>query len=172
MPKILNNLREQLLEETRREIRERGYKATTIRSVAAACHVAVGTVYNYFASKSAMISSYMEEDWRRLTEKVRATDTRDKKAYLSTIDRSLREFASLHSPLFHDPDAEKEFSEASSKLHPELRKQLSGLILPVLSGVKKEEQGFLSQFLAESILTWSMSSVAFETLYAVIEKLI
>ena len=53
MPKIIENLDQRLKEEARRQIRESGYSAMTIRSVAAACGVGVGTVYNYYPSKEA-----------------------------------------------------------------------------------------------------------------------
>ena len=53
MPKIIENLREKLVREAQYQVEERGYSALTIRSVANACGVGVGTVYNYFASKDA-----------------------------------------------------------------------------------------------------------------------
>ena len=59
MPKIIENLRDQLLQEARKQIAERGYTGTTIRSVAGACGVGVGTVYNYFSSKEMLIASFM-----------------------------------------------------------------------------------------------------------------
>ena len=46
MPKILESIREQLLETARRQIGKNGYGSTTIRSVASECGIAVGTVYN------------------------------------------------------------------------------------------------------------------------------
>ena len=46
MPKIIENVREQLLAVAKKQIGERGYANTTIRSVAGECGLAVGTVYN------------------------------------------------------------------------------------------------------------------------------
>ena len=63
MPKIIENIREALLVEAKRQIAERGYQNTTIRSVAKECGVAVGTVYNYFKSKDMLIASFILEDW-------------------------------------------------------------------------------------------------------------
>ena len=50
MPKIIANVREQIIEVAKRQIEELGYENTTIRSVAKGCGIAVGTVYNYFSS--------------------------------------------------------------------------------------------------------------------------
>ena len=52
MPKIIENIREKLLEEARRQVMDQGYSTMTIRSVASVCGVGVGTVYNYFESKT------------------------------------------------------------------------------------------------------------------------
>ena len=56
MPKIIENLESKLLEEAKRQIQESGYGAMTIRSVAKGCGVGVGTVYNYFPSKEALLT--------------------------------------------------------------------------------------------------------------------
>ena len=65
MPKIIENLENRLLAETEKQIREVGYSTMTVRSVAKACGVGVGTVYNYFASKDALVAGFMLEDWQR-----------------------------------------------------------------------------------------------------------
>lgn len=63
MPKVIENLALRLSEEARRQVAENGYAALTIRSVAKACGVGVGTVYNYYPSKEALAASYMLRDW-------------------------------------------------------------------------------------------------------------
>ena len=64
MPKIIENVREQLLAEAKKQVFEHGYADTTIRSVAGACGLGVGTVYNYFSSKEMLIATFVYEDWK------------------------------------------------------------------------------------------------------------
>ena len=47
MPKIIENVKQKLMDETRRQIAECGYDAVTVRSVAKACEIGIGTVYNW-----------------------------------------------------------------------------------------------------------------------------
>ena len=70
MPKIIENIRENLLEEARRQVMEQGYSAMTIRSVAKACGVGVGTVYNYFSSKDMLVASFMLVDWQECITRI------------------------------------------------------------------------------------------------------
>ena len=62
MPKIIENIKEQIIEEAKRQLFENGYAKTTIRSVAKACGIGVGTIYNYFPSKEMLISAFMLDD--------------------------------------------------------------------------------------------------------------
>lgn len=55
-----------ILETSRGLIRRRGWSAISIRSVAAACGVSVGSIYNYFPSKAALERAVMESIWREI----------------------------------------------------------------------------------------------------------
>ena len=44
--------KEEILAASRELIRSQGWQAVNIRSVAAACGVSVGSIYNYYGSKS------------------------------------------------------------------------------------------------------------------------
>ena len=55
--------KEDILRASRELIRQRGWSAVNIRSVAAACGVSVGSIYNYFDSKAALVGATVESVW-------------------------------------------------------------------------------------------------------------
>lgn len=55
--------KEEILKTSRELIRQRGCSAVNIRSVAAACGVSVGSIYNYFESKAALMGATVESVW-------------------------------------------------------------------------------------------------------------
>ena len=55
--------KEEILKNSRELIREKGWAAVSIRSVASACRVSVGSIYNYYDSKAELISATVESVW-------------------------------------------------------------------------------------------------------------
>lgn len=55
--------KEAILETSRKLIQENGWAAISIRSVAQACHISIGSIYNYFDSKSDLIAATVESVW-------------------------------------------------------------------------------------------------------------
>ena len=56
--------REQLLKAAKALVLAEGADALNIRRLAAACGVAVGSIYNYFPSKSDLVAAVVGEFWR------------------------------------------------------------------------------------------------------------
>lgn len=50
--------KEQILQTSRELIRQQGWSTVSIRSVAAACGVSVGSIYNYFDSKAELVGRH------------------------------------------------------------------------------------------------------------------
>lgn len=62
----MNNVvtsKEAILEVSRMLIQEKGWSAVNIRAVASAGNISVGSVYNYFASKSELVTTTIESIW-------------------------------------------------------------------------------------------------------------
>lgn len=55
--------KEEILKASRELIQQKGWSAVNIRSVAAACGVSVGSIYNYFASKTELVGATVESVW-------------------------------------------------------------------------------------------------------------
>lgn len=162
MPKIIENIRDQLMLEAKRQIAEQGYKCTTIRSVASGCGVAVGTVYNYFSSKDMLIASFILQDWVDCVRSISAQPKEDPRRYLEFIHISLQKFAENHRALFADKEAAKAFNAAFSERHRQLRSQLAELIIPIA------KESFTAEYIAEALLTWTMAGKSFDEIYALL----
>ena len=166
MPKIIENVREQLLTEAKRQLAERGYAQTTIRSVAGACGLGIGTVYNYFKSKDMLIATFLLEDWQKVLIGIREQDIRDAEHLFHTIYLALKGFGDKYRALFSDEAASKAALPAFGARHKLLRDQISDLILPIA------KSRFQADFLAESLLTWTMTETPWKSLSDILLKII
>lgn len=177
MPKIIENLETKLMEEAHHQIETIGYSAMTIRSVAAACGVGVGTVYNYFRSKEELLAGYMLRDWQQcLAEIHRASDSveavtgetvsGDQAARVSRcIYDQLSHYAWSNRALFADPGAASTFAASFGRYHGVLRSQLAAPLRRFC------DSDFASEFVAESLLTWTMAGKSFDEIYGMIGRL-
>ena len=168
MPKIIENLREKLVEEALRQVQESGYATLTIRSVATACGVGVGTVYNYFASKDALVAAFMLQDWQKCMAAVDdvASDAQIAEPVLRCMYAQLQHFIRQHQPIFADEAALANFSGSPSPYHSLLRRQLAQPLGKFCAG------DFTAEFIAEAMLTWTVAGKGFEEMYALIEKIL
>lgn len=167
MPKIIKNLERKLLEEAQRQIEQSGYSAVTIRSVAAACGVGVGTVYNYYSSKDTLLAAYMLEDWKACITAINAVSNYSEhpKPVVRCIYDQLNAYALRHRAIFRDEAAASAFAGSSGSYHVLLRGQLAAPLR------KFCDSDFAADFLAESLLTWTMAGTDFDVLFGMIEKL-
>lgn len=166
MPKIIENLQDRLIEETIKQIGENGYGSVTIRSIAKGCGVGVGTVYNYFPSKDALIATHLLEDWRGCISAIQAVadSSETPRPVVRCIYDQLTGFAGRHEAIFRDAAAASGFAGSFSRYHATLRDQLAQPLRRFC------DSDFAAGFLAESLLTWTMAGTAFDELYSVLEK--
>jgi AcrR family transcriptional regulator len=166
MPKIIENLESRILEEARRQIEASGYSALTIRSVASSCGVGVGTVYNYFPSKDALVATYMLQDWKdciRIAEQC-SVDSDSAGPVVRCIYDQLTQYALRHQTLFRDETAAAGFAGSFSRYHALLRSQLAQPLRKFCSS------DFAAEFVAEALLTWTMAGKTFDEIYGMIGK--
>ena len=167
MPKIIENLKDRLLAEVRQQLEQGGYAAVTIRSIAKGCGVGVGTVYNYFPSKEALIAAHLLEDWKCCVAAIQtASDLAEtSQPVLRCIYEQLVNFSHRHAVIFRDEAAASGFAGSFSQYHALLRSQLASPLRKFCGS------DFAAQFIAESLLTWTMAGKPFEEIYEILKKL-
>ena len=165
MPKIIENLPQRLLEEARKQCEELGYSAMTIRSVAKGCGVGVGTVYNYYPSKDALIAEVVRTDWMECMKSAMEPHETLEAALRSGYD-GLRSFIGKNERLFRDEGAMLLFSGSGSHYHDLVCGELELLVRPFCS------DDFTVRFVAEAVATWVAKGVDFETLCPILLRLV
>ena len=165
MPKIIQDLPEKLIEETRRQVMEVGYTALNIRDIARNCGVGIGTVYNYFPSKDALIAQFLLQDWVESLERIHLAvgACNDAESVLSAVYRELSAFHTRYADLFHA--AETVIPAPPRKYHVILRDQIARIFRPLC------ENDFTADFSAEAMLTWTVAGIPFDQLYGLLKKI-
>lgn len=175
IPKIIDSLRETLLTEARRMLLTDGGRALTIRSVAAACHVAVGTVYNYFRSKDELMAFVILEDWQQTLTGMRegTADAPDVLSGLRCVYDRLTAFEDLYRDAWRTYAASNDAIRQLHLRHGLLVGQLAEIIAALLTRHRSLWTEHLPVFLAETLLTAaSRGGSAFDSVSPILERLI
>ena len=167
MPKIITGLQERLIAEAERQLVKGGYTAMTIRGIAKACGVAVGTVYNYFSSKEEFVASVLLVRWKKVLQAMRAATEMPggSEKILRCMYDQLCGFIEQYRVLFHDEAAVAVFVTSVGRYHDVLRRQMA----QILRGCCQSD--FEAEFVAESLLTWTVAGESFDEIYEVIRKI-
>lgn len=174
MPKIIENIREKLLTEAKRQVIENGYSSMTIRSVATACGVGTGTVYNYFPSKDVLVANFMLEDWMECIQAINRgmTEAKNAKDALLYMYEELIAYKEKYTILFTDENATTSYTASAMQRHHLLREQLAEPVKTWTGKQTKTDPDFLAEFIAENMLTWTMSGKDFEHIAEILLQLL
>ena len=174
MPKILDDMEEKILKEARHQVFTDGYEKTSIRTIAAACHIAVGTVYNYYKSKEYLIASFMVPDWietefamRRRCEGADSLIEACRGIYAELLD-----FEARYEPIFKNPEAVRDASGIFMGRHRNLRQVEAGMLQETAERLGAAVEPYTVEFAAEAILTWSNEGVPFEQLEPILLRIV
>ncbi|MCM0647072.1 TetR/AcrR family transcriptional regulator [Clostridium swellfunianum] len=82
MPKIIENPRSIILDTAKNILHSEGYDGLTMRNISKECGIGLGTVYNYFPDKKAIVYNLMEEFWDDYLIIVDKIDMQEKDIYV------------------------------------------------------------------------------------------
>lgn len=105
MPKILENVKEDILKVARDMILEEDYSNISIRKMAQRCGISAGTVYNYFDSKQEIIEYITKSEWDLLIRRIEYSNknTEDYIKKLDIIFTEIRNFINkVHNIQYND----------------------------------------------------------------------
>ena len=201
MPKIIENVREKLVDEARRQVAEQGYARTTIRSIAGACGLAGIDDQGAMAEKYPLMNAYWADkipDFSKITVPAYVTagynyfpskDVLFATFMLQDWGKCLEDMKSFATEdvrafLGHVCGCledyirshmgllyDKDASVPYAAAFPERHAQLRGQIAEVLAPVCEGREPFLAEFVAESLLSWTSAGKPFEEQYSVLRLL-
>ena len=173
MPKIIPELRERFVAAARRRVLEGENHDVTIRQVARDCDTAVGTVYNYFPSKEALITAVMLEDWQACCAAMEA-DARAQQTALAALaaTAALRRFTARYAPTWrHYATAKGSVGELGLR-H---RQVIEAISKPVGHALERFNACFdenLPEVLSELVLLASRTDDGFQRVEPVLARIL
>lgn len=145
--------KEDILKTSRELIQRQGWPAVNIRSVAAACGVSVGSIYNYFDSKAALVSATVESVWREIFRRPENEAVfHDTQAYVTWTYKQMEYgckqypgFFTLHSLGFMQEDK----AEGKQKMRLAWQHIIDGLYSVLKQDTRIRDNTFTEQFTPE-----------------------
>ena len=174
MPKLIEGLRENIIENARKRLLEEGYDNFSIRLIAKDCGIAVGTVYNYFPAKEDIISEIMLDDWNTA---LKLMDIRSKKAVnvkeiILNVYLAIDDFCHSYKNVWNSYNKEHKSITVTAKRHLLLRSQIKDSLSIGFKTVGRTDLVKMADILAESILATAMwEDISKEELEMIADKL-
>lgn len=145
--------KEEILKASRELIQQKGWSAVNIRSVAAACGVSVGSIYNYYDSKSALVGATVESVWCEIFHRPEDEDVfQDTQACITWLYGRMEYgcqqypgFFTLHSLGFMGEDK----SDGKQRMQRTWQHILEGLCSVLKRDNRVRPDAFTEQFTAE-----------------------
>lgn len=158
VPKLIENLKEKLMEEAKKQLMEVGYEAMMISSLAKACGVGVGTVYNYYPSKEAILHACISEDWNKNMEIIEnvAKYSPSYEAVIHCIYDQVAHFYQEHRYIYRD-------SVTSDNVYAIIGRH-NGILNDRVAVVLRKycESDAEAAMIAEAVVTWMYTGKSYE----------
>ncbi|EGD47950.1 regulatory protein TetR [Ruminiclostridium papyrosolvens DSM 2782] len=172
MPKIIENIKENLILEGRETLIDKSYKELNIRDIAKNCGIGIGTFYNYFENKEKFVHEIFMDDWRKiigLSESLKFSKL-PLKEKIREIYIYLDSFVDKYLSIFYEISMQKGYS-------PERNNDMKDLYISVegILNIEKDNGTIksmltphsLSQFIVSNLMYLSKTKyISFDELYS------
>lgn len=164
MPKIIENIRETILEKGKEMLLEESYRDFSIRRLAKNCGLGLGTLYNYFENKEDLIYHIFLSDWEitmELADKMKKEQlpVREK---LRSIYLSLDTFVSQYLNVFWEMSDSSQ-NDCPPDYYLELHNKIRDIIAAEQNSAKINTNADIEK-LSYFIMSSMMSNIKFKHL--------
>ncbi|RCW58725.1 TetR/AcrR family transcriptional regulator [Halanaerobium sp. ST460_2HS_T2] len=119
MPKIIENLEEEIARSSLKLFKKNPYQNVSMRRIASEAGIAVGTLYNYYSNKWELYIGVFEESWKEtyqiLSANCKNTDNDYLKNYIEVLYSEMKEKKSIVRELFRYIMNDLEIGEEEQK---------------------------------------------------------
>ena len=174
MPKIIPELKSSLVQAARKSLLESEMHDINIRELARECGTAVGTVYNYFPSKEALIAEAMMSDWLECSRRMKkdaSIESRPLNAIRATV-AALRDFASRYNPTWKRYADKQNSMMSLENRHNQIIAEISEAVKETLVRFELLYDRYLPEVIAELVLLASRTEDGFERIAPVLERIL
>lgn len=155
MPKIIPNIREEILAQSAKILAEKGYKGFAAREIAKECKIAVGTLYNYFDGTDMIAAELMLNDWNATMlemEEEAAKQTEFVEGIVTLCDL-VKNFVVKYEPIWIQYRNQEKASNYVGKYRTLIRTQMSERVLILMEKTHEEKLKPLCAVLVEIMLS-------------------
>lgn len=148
MPKIIMHLQEQIIMQAEKMLVQEGPEKISIRGVAKACGIAVGTIYNYYPTKDALIAGLILHRWSRSKDDIyKSLDgVTDLFTGLDIIFEGISDFSNENQNIWRATAVSKQFSLSYPEHHLKLSSEVSVLVSYLLIRLPKDKDRIYAKF--------------------------
>lgn len=154
MPKIIRNMRENILASARRHLLE-GESTFSMRSIAAECGISVGSIYNCFRDREALTAAVMAEDWHKTAEGIRRAVEKAESfsGGVNDVVREIRQFTGRYDPVWQSYSGKGVYFSMHSDRHMRLVSFLSECLAELFARFGSRRDVPYLRVFAEAVLS-------------------
>ena len=173
MPKKIEGLNEIINAETKKQLRENGYSAITVCSVAKGAKIGMGTVYANFSNKEDLVFSCMKEEWERChAENEKYANECEPLEAIERIYGCILKFCKENERLFKDTSAQKALGGLMNEYHVKLIEKILSLVKPMVEKNSFNDKNLAANVIAEMMLKFVGKRSDFSEVSEFFEKML